>query len=92
MHARVVLVRRGKVVATWPVASHHRVDLELVDRLARAQLAARRAGYALRLEEVAEDLGRLLELVGLGVEMLGEAELGEEIGVEEVVVTDDPAV
>ena len=90
MHARVVLVCRGEVVATWTVPSDHRVDMALVDRLARARLAARRAGCALRLEDIADDLRGLLELVGLGVEMGGQPERGEEAGVEEVVVTDDP--
>ena len=90
MHARVVLVRGGAVVASWPVADHERVDLDLVDRLARAHVEARRHGYAIELHDVGDDLSRLLELVGLHLQMGGQAERGEQIGVEEVVVPDDP--
>ena len=67
-------------------------DLVLVDALARLQLAARRHGWTLRIPEPSADLVELLELLGLRVELLGEAEGGEEVGVEEAVIPDDPSV
>jgi hypothetical protein len=41
-------------------------DLELVDELARLQLAARRVGYSIQLRNVCPELAALLDLVGLG--------------------------
>ena len=69
-----------------------RIDLEVVDELARVQLAARRIGCSIRLRDVREDLVELLDLVGLrgALQVLGQAECGEQRSVEEVVVTDDP--
>ena len=76
-------------------------DLGLVDALARLRLAARRAGCAVELREVRGDLARLLDAVGLREavgcrrpavdEARGQAEGGEELGVEEVVPGRDPA-
>lgn len=69
-------------------------DLALVDAVARVALEARRRGLALRLRDPSDELRGLLELVGLagvlGVEAGWEAELGEELGVEEVVESRDP--
>ncbi len=45
-------------------------DLEFVDALARLQLAARRRGFRIRLQDPPPDLAQLLELCGLG-EALG---------------------
>jgi hypothetical protein len=45
-------------------------ELELVDALARLQLAARRRGLRLQLRVVPAELAELLELCGLG-ELLG---------------------
>ena len=76
-----------------------RFDVDLVDRLARLQLAARRLGFTLWLTDVPTELGDLIDLVGLrGVlcggglrrQALGQAEGGEQAGVDEVVVPDDP--
>ena len=59
-------------------------DLALVEGLARLQLAVRRSGGALQLTEMAPELERVLDLVGLGREMSGKAESGEEpLGLEE---------
>ncbi len=73
-----------------------RPDLAVVDRLARLELGARRAGLSVRLRDAHPELCELLELCGLG-EVLGagrqvggQPEGGEEAGVEEVVVPDDP--
>jgi hypothetical protein len=69
-------------------------DLALVDALARLQLAARRRGLRLRLRGASEELRALLELVGLAdvlaLEAPREPELGEQLGVEEVVQPGDP--
>jgi predicted methyltransferase MtxX (methanogen marker protein 4) len=65
-----------------------RPDLALVDALARLQLDARRRGGRLRLRNVTDELRGLLELVGLAdvlaVEPRREPELGEQLGVDEV--------
>jgi hypothetical protein len=69
-------------------------DLELVDAVARLQLAARRRGWRMRLRDVPEELRGLLELVGLAdvlaLEARRQAELGEQLGIEEVVEPPDP--
>ncbi|HET7651709.1 MAG TPA: hypothetical protein VFK42_01640 [Acidimicrobiales bacterium] len=91
MEARAVLLDGGEVVASWPIEARD-TDLALVDRLARARLTARRAGFALELRDVSVRLAELLDLVGLRVEMCGQPEHLEQPRVEEVVVPDDPAV
>jgi anti-anti-sigma regulatory factor len=71
-------------------------DLAVVDRLARLQLAARRLGGEVRLRAPAPDLLALLRLVGLADVLVDEArrqaEVGEELGEEEVVDRGDAAV
>jgi ABC-type transporter Mla MlaB component len=73
-----------------------RPDLVLVDALMRLQLAATRRGWSVRLRDVPDELRALLELAGLGevldlaLEALGEPELGEQRGEEEVVQPGDP--
>ncbi len=73
-----------------------RPDLALVDALARLQLIARRRGWRLRARGVPDELLVLLELAGLAdvlaVEARREPELGEQLGVEEVVQPADPPV
>ena len=67
------------------------VDLGVVDVLARLQLVARRSDGSARLRVVADGLDDLLALTGLQdvlslrVEPRGQAEAGEQPGVEEVV-------
>jgi hypothetical protein len=74
------------------VAGH--ADLALIDALVRFQLAARREGGRLQLRNVSRELDELLEFVGLaavlGLEPRGQAELREQLGVEEVVQPGDP--
>lgn len=78
-------------------------DVDLVDALARLELAARRLGWALRLTETSADLDALLRLSGLagvvgasgagrglGPEPGGQPEGGEQLGEQEVVPADDP--
>jgi phosphoglycolate phosphatase-like HAD superfamily hydrolase len=67
-------------------------DLGVVDALARLKLAALRLGYSIRVHEPSAELVELLDLVGLTpeLEVIGEAEGGEEVGVEEAVEPADP--
>src|SRR5438876_10477228 len=97
---RVVLVRGGVEVATWPLTTDGPPDMSTVEALARLQLHARRLGCAVRLRDAGERLWELLDLAGLArvvatagglvVEVGGEAEGGEEVGVEEGVEPRDP--
>ena len=66
-------------------------DLGLVDALARLKLAARRLGWSMRVCEPSVELAELLDLVGLNLdlEVVGEAEGGEQVGVEEAVERGD---
>jgi hypothetical protein len=96
----IVLVVGGIEVAAWPWADGAHPDMSSVDRLARLQLAARRLGGEIRLRDPSLRLCELLALAGLGqvfptiagllVEVSGETEGGEEIGVEEGVEGGDP--
>ena len=99
--AVVVLVRGDVEVAAWPLVGSDRPDLSVVEALARLQLAARALGCSVRLREVDAQLSEVLDLVGLcevlaggaglgGPEAGRQAEGGEQAGVEEVVMPDDP--
>ncbi|HEU5362364.1 MAG TPA: hypothetical protein VFU56_03435 [Gaiellaceae bacterium] len=73
------------------------VGLEIVDALARLQLAARRGGYRIEVSNAPDELVELVELAGLrevlGVEPRRQPEQREErLGVEEERELDDPAV
>jgi hypothetical protein len=61
----VVLTRGDVDVATWTVANGTRPTLDVVERLARLQLAAGRLGCAIRLTDANRELWDLLELCGL---------------------------
>jgi hypothetical protein len=72
-------------------------DLEIVDALARLQLAARRCGYCVDVVSAPPDILELIELAGLTevlrVEPRRQTEQWEErVGVEEERELDDPAV
>ena len=94
----MVLVRGDAVLARWPLARWGRLDLAVVDQLARWQLAAGRLGCAIRLLGACPELAGLLDLAGLGelvsgglwLETRGQTEGAEQRGVEEVVMPDDP--
>ena len=95
--AEVVLRRGDEEVARWALTCPGPPDLGLVDQVARLTLAARRLGCTVLLHDAGPDLVALLDLVGLrdlvsapGLEAVGESEDGEEAGVEEVVMPDDP--
>ncbi len=101
--AEVVLLRDGTEVASWPlVCEGGKVDLRVVDALARLQLTAQRLGCRIRLYRAHRRLRELLALAGLAdvlplqagsaVEPGRQAEQGEQaIGVEEGVEPTDPA-
>lgn len=59
------LVRDGREVLLGPARHRSDCPLELVDDLARLQLAARRLGWSLRLRSGDADLVELMALVGL---------------------------
>jgi len=63
--AELVLVRGGREVLLGRVGSDRRSDLDLVERLARIQLAARRIGGSIVLRHPSTDLAELLALAGL---------------------------
>ena len=95
--AEVVLRRGDEEVARWTLTCEGRPDLGAVEEVARLALAARRMGCTLWLRHARPDLVELLDLVGLGglagvpgLQVVGEAEDGEEVRVEEVVMPDDP--
>jgi hypothetical protein len=97
--ARVLLVCDEAEVATWPLVVSGRPTMDVVDELFRLALAAARLGGSIRVRDGDGRLRELLDLVGLagivpvvslGIEVAGEPEGGEQPGVEEVVVTDDP--
>ena len=85
----VVLVRGDAEMTSWPLVVPASPDLRVVDEVAQLQLAARRLGCSIRLQDPSRELSQLLDLVGLRVEVGGEPEGGEEVGVEEVVMPDD---
>ena len=96
----VVLARAGVEIVSWPLEVHGPVDLDVVDDLALLQLAARRMGCSIKLRDTCCELTALLGFLGLAkaigastgpvLQVVGKAEGGEEGGVEEVVVPDDP--
>ena len=91
--AEVVLLRDGEELASWPLRCEGgRIDLAVIDTLARLQVTARRQGCTVWLRDVCPDLLELLSLVGLAgaLQVGGKAECLEQGGVEEVVVPDDP--
>jgi hypothetical protein len=84
------LSRRGDEIATWTLMGAQPVDLEVVDEIARWQLAARRLGCSIWLRDTDRHLLDLLELVGLRVEVCRQAEGCEQVRVEEAVEPGDP--
>jgi hypothetical protein len=97
--AEVVLLRGDVELASWPLLCPRGPGLSVVDDLARLALSARRQGCSIWLRAAGPELLDLLDLAGLtgivrgpgpALEVVGEAEGGEQVGVEEVVVPDDP--
>jgi hypothetical protein len=69
--AVVVLRRDGEDVLLGPVYGPDRCDLGFVEDLLRVQLAARRFGWVIELRDVRDDLRELIEMVGLGTDLVG---------------------
>lgn len=89
--ARVVIVTADGRLWTVVLVGAAFPDLAVVDAIARLQLAARRSGCRLYLEDVSARLGDLLDLAGLPREVGGQAEGREEaVGVQERVDPCDP--
>ena len=68
-YADLVLVRDGQTVSLGRVGAGERCDLGFVDDLLQLQLVIRRFGWAVRLDDVADELRELVELVGLSDEL-----------------------
>jgi ABC-type transporter Mla MlaB component len=86
-----ILGPEAERLASWPLSGAGCPDLAVVEGLARLQLAAHRHGNRVMLTEVCAELLELLDLVGLRVEVGGQAEGGEDsLGIEKNVETTDP--
>jgi hypothetical protein len=101
--ATVVIVCGGAEVASWPFEAGWRPDLTAIDELCRLELAARRLGWSVRVRHAPNELRQLLELVGLAeviglcpdelvVEVGGEPEESEEVGIEKRMEPGDPSI
>jgi len=95
--AVVLVVDDDTEITLFHLARPEVVDLGVIDSLASLQLAARRLGWAVRIDNPCPTLRDLIELVGLDDVLLrrqvcGETELGEQLGIEEVVQPGDPSV
>ena len=89
--ARVVLAWADDRVVVLTLAGEVAPDLSVVDDLARLQLAVRRSGGRMCLEDVAPALSGLLDLAGLLREVGGQAECGEQaLRLQEGVDPGDP--
>ena len=67
----------GSVVGSWWLGGCGDPDLGAVEAIARLALTARRRGGTVVLSEVRADLGRLLDLSGLPVDVEGQPERGK---------------
>jgi hypothetical protein len=85
-----------RIVITFDAGAVTGADAGLLDALARLQLATRRMGVTIELRNACRELVDLLNLVGLaselGVEVQGQIEEREQIGIDEEVDRGDHAV
>jgi len=96
----VVMIVDGAEVVVWEPPVGVRPDLAVIDRLARLLLTARRQGCELRLRNPCPDMVGLIHLVGLAevfgldasVDVVGQPEHGEQLGIQEVVQSRELAV
>lgn len=70
--------RDGEPIATALLSGPGPADLLAVDAVGRLAMVARRVRATTRVSEVCPELGELLELAALGVEVEGQAEEGED--------------
>ena len=68
----------GSAWGTWELRARGVSGLEIIDHLGRLRLAATRSGGAMVVHDLRPSLAELIDLVGLGVEMGGKPEDGEE--------------
>jgi len=89
-------VPRKPFVISFDAAAITGADEAMLDALARLQLAARRLGVTIELRNARTELVDLLNLIGLasalGVEVDGQSEAQEQLGVDEEVDRGDHAV
>jgi hypothetical protein len=90
----ILLVIHDEVEVVLGCVDARAPDLALVELLLRIRLEAGRCGATVRLRDVPAALRDLLALAGvaelLGVEPRREAEVGELLGIDEVVQPGDP--
>lgn len=88
---RVTVIDAGDTRrAQWVLAGADEPDLSVVEALACHQLAARRRGERVVIDQICPTLDALLAVAGLRGQMIGNAEEGEQLGIEEAVEPDDP--
>jgi hypothetical protein len=68
----------GTVLAEWALSGPGRADLRAVNAIARLALLARRAGGVLTVADESGELGGLLELCGLEIQVQRQAEGREQ--------------
>ena len=73
-----ILGRDGQALASAVLSGPGAPDLLAVDAVGRLALVARRASATVRVSETCPELGELLELAGLGLEVEGQPEEGED--------------
>ena len=91
-----MLIVDGRETVVWTPPNGVLPTMAVIDHLCRLQLDARRLGGEIVLRKPCADLQRLIRFAGLadalGLEVVGHAAGGEQLGVEEVVQADEPSV
>ena len=92
----VAMIVDDGIEVTIASVDARRPDLGLVEALMRLRLVARRRGWQLVVRDLPDEQRGLLDLVGLTdllvLEPGRQPELGEQLGVDEVVQPTDPPV
>ncbi len=63
--ATLVVLDRGKELAQLPLVPRRRLDIDVVEAIARFELAARAFGWSVVIRQPCADLVRLVRLAGL---------------------------
>ena len=86
----------GVVIGCFALEGPGDPDLRAVDGVARVALQAARFGVGVTLRDVCPAMRALLDLAALGIEVEGQAEVGEEAGAfvdgEEEAHRGDPSI